>query len=216
MPVAAVAFDLDGVLLDSEMVWNQVKREVAEEAGGRWRDDAPQAMMGMSSGEWSRYLHEELAVPLSPEEINDAVVARVAERYRRRLPLLPGAVEAVERMAERWPLALASSSNRPIIDLVLGHPGLDGRFRASVSSEEVGRGKPAPDVYLAAAEALGVRATEAAAIEDSSNGILAGRAAGMRVIAIPNRDYPPRPDALAQADVTLDSLDELTVEVVGG
>ena len=216
MPVSAVVFDLDGVLLDSEAVWNQVKQEVTVEAGGRWRDDAPEAMMGMSSDEWSRYLHEELAVPRSPRDINDAVVARVAERYRRALPLLPGAVEAVERMAQRWPLALASSSNRPIIDLVLGHPGLDGRFRASISSEEVGRGKPAPDVYLAAVDALGVSAGEAAAIEDSSNGILAARAAGMRVIAIPNHDYPPRPDALAQADLVLGSLPELTVAAVAG
>jgi HAD superfamily hydrolase (TIGR01509 family) len=214
--VAAVVFDLDGVLLDSERTWNEVKREVTEEAGGRWRDEAPQRMMGMSSGEWSRYLHDELGVPLAPAEIDAAVVARVAERYRRRLPLLPGADQAVERLAARWPLGLASSSNRPIIDLALEASGLGRLFRTSVSSEEVGRGKPAPDVYLAAARRLGVAPGEAAAIEDSSNGILAGRAAGMRVIAIPNPDYPPRPDALAAADVVLDSLADLQPEVVAG
>jgi HAD superfamily hydrolase (TIGR01509 family) len=214
VPIAAVVFDLDGVLLDSETIWNDVKREVTAETGGRWRDDAPHQMMGMSSGEWSRYLHEELGVPLSPPEIDAAVVSRVAERYRRRLPLLPGATEAVERLAARWPLGLASSSNRAIIDLVLEASGLARWFATSVSSEEVGRGKPAPDVYLEAVRRLGVAPTEAAAIEDSSNGILAARAVGMRVIALPNRDYPPSPDALDAADVVLEGLDQLTTEVV--
>jgi HAD superfamily hydrolase (TIGR01509 family) len=208
--VEAVVFDLDGVLLDSEVIWNEVKREVVVETGGRWRDDAPRQMMGMSSGEWSRYLHDELAVPLAPAEIDAAVVARVADRYRRDLPLIPGAAAAVERLAARWPLGLASSSNRPIIDLALAAGGLARWFRTSISSEEVGRGKPAPDVYLAAVAELGVAPEKAAAIEDSANGILAARAAGMRVVAIPNADYPPGEDALGAADVVLDSLDALT------
>jgi HAD superfamily hydrolase (TIGR01509 family) len=212
--VAAVVFDLDGVVVDSEVIWNEVKRELTVETGGRWRDDAPRQMMGMSSGEWSRYLHDELAVPLAPAEIDAAVVARVAERYRRRLPLMPGAAEAVERLAARWPLGLASSSNRPIIDLVLEAGGLARWFATSVSSEEVGRGKPAPDVYLEAVRRLGVAPEEAAAIEDSRNGIRVARAAGMRVIALPNPDYPPSADALAGADVVLQSLDQLTTEVV--
>jgi HAD superfamily hydrolase (TIGR01509 family) len=198
------------------VVWNEVKREVTEETGGRWRDDAPRAMMGMSSAEWSRYLHDELAVPLDPPAINDAVVARVRERYERQLPLLPGAREAVQRLGARWPLGLASSSNRPIIDLFLERSGLADRFAVTVSSEEVGRGKPAPDVYLAAVERLGATPGDAAAIEDSSNGIRAGRAAGMRVVAIPNPHYPPSEEALAQADVVLESLERLTPEVVAG
>jgi HAD superfamily hydrolase (TIGR01509 family) len=208
--VEAVVFDLDGVLLDSEVIWNEVKREVVVETGGRWRDDAPRQMMGMSSGEWSRYLHDELAVPLEPAEIDAAVVARVADRYRRDLPLIPGAPAAVERLAARWPLGLASSSNRPIIDLALAAGGLARWFRTSISSEEVGHGKPAPDVYLAAVAELGVAPEKAAAIEDSANGILAARAAGMRVVAIPNPDYPPGDDALGAADLVLDSLDALT------
>jgi HAD superfamily hydrolase (TIGR01509 family) len=208
--VEAVVFDLDGVLLDSEVIWNEVKREVVVVTGGRWRDDAPRQMMGMSSGEWSRYMHDELAVPLEPAEIDAAVVARVADRYRRDLPLIPGAAAAVERLAARWPLGLASSSNRPIIDLALTAGGMAQWFRTSISSEEVGRGKPAPDVYLAAVAELGVAPEDAAAIEDSANGILAARAAGMRVVAIPNPDYPPGDDALGAADVVLDSLDALT------
>lgn len=214
MSIAAVVFDLDGVLLDSEVAWNEAKEELTFETGGRWREDAPRAMMGMSSPEWSRYLHDELGVPLDPQDISDAVVERLAERYRRRLPLIDGARDAVERLAARWPLGLASSSNRPIIDLVLERSGLGRHFAVVLSSEEVSRGKPAPDVYLAAMEALGAASHSAAAIEDSDNGILAARAAGMRVIAIPNPDYPPHAEALDEADVILDSLAELTPAVV--
>jgi HAD superfamily hydrolase (TIGR01509 family) len=212
--IKAVIFDLDGVLLDSEVAWNEAKRALVAEAGGRWRDDAPRAMMGMSSPEWSRYLHDELGVPLAPAQINDAVVERLAGQYRERLPLIDGAPEAVERLAARWPLGLASSSNRPIIDLFLQSSGLGPRFAVTLSSEEVARGKPAPDVYLATAEALAAEPGEVAAIEDSDNGIRAGRAAGMRVIAIPNPDYPPDSDALDAADVLLDSLAELTPAIV--
>jgi HAD superfamily hydrolase (TIGR01509 family) len=212
--IKAVVFDLDGVLLDSEVAWNDAKRALVDEIGGRWRDDAPRAMMGMSSPEWSRYLHEELGVPLAPHAISDAVVDRLAARYRERLPLIDGAREAVERLRARWPLALASSSNRPIIDLFLHGSGLGRHFGVTLSSEEVARGKPAPDVYLAAAEALEAEPASVVAIEDSDNGILSGRAAGMGVIAIPNPDYPPRAEALEQADVRLDSLAELTPAVV--
>jgi HAD superfamily hydrolase (TIGR01509 family) len=214
--IEAVIFDLDGVLVDSEQVWDAAREALVRETGGRWHDGATADMMGMSSPEWSRYLHEQLGVPLSPQEINAAVVARVEAQYRERLPLLPGAVEAVERLAAHWPLGLATSSNREIVELVLERAGLAERFAATVSSEEVGRGKPAPDVYLEAAARLGVAAEHAAAIEDSSNGLRAARAAGMRVIAIPNRHFPPADDALALADATLGSLAELTPAVVSG
>ena len=212
--IAAVVFDLDGVLLDSEVAWNEAKQALVNEAGGHWRDDAPRAMMGMSSPEWSRYLHDELGVPLDPPQINDAVVERLAAQYRERLPLIDGAPEAVQRLAARWPLGLASSSNRPIIDLFLQSSGLARHFAVTLSSEEVARGKPAPDVYLAAAGALEAEPGEVTAIEDSDNGIRAARAAGMRVIAIPNPDYPPAAEALELADVALDSLAELTPTAV--
>jgi HAD superfamily hydrolase (TIGR01509 family) len=170
--------------------------------------------MGMSSTEWSRYVCEELGVPLPAEEISTEVSRRVADRYRRELPLLPGAREAVTRLAARWPLGLASSSNRPIIDLVLEEAGIAAEFAATVSSEEVARGKPAPDVYLEAASRLGVEPERAAAIEDSTNGLRAARAAGLGVVAIPNRAFPPAADALGEADVVLDSLEVLTPAVV--
>jgi len=212
--IEAVVFDLDGVLLDSEQVWDEVREELVKERGGRWHEQAQTEMMGMSSVEWSRYMHDELGLPEPPEEISAEVVQRLDEVYRKRLPLIDGAREAVERLAARWPLGLASSSNREVIDLVLALSGLARYFRVTVSSEEVPRGKPAPDVYLEAARSLGVPPERCAAVEDSHNGIRSAKAAGMRVIAIPNQHYPPGEEALALADVTLGSLAELTPSIV--
>jgi len=212
--IEAVIFDLDGVLLDSEQVWDEAREQLAKERGGRWHENAQRDMMGMSSVEWSRYMHDVIGLPEPPEEISREVVERMAKLYREHLPVVPGAREAVERLAARWPLGLASSSNRELIDLALELLGVKHRFKATVSSEEVTRGKPAPDVYLEAARRLGVDPTHAAAIEDSENGIRAAKASGMRVIAIPNQHFPPADDALTQADVLLRSLEELTPEVV--
>jgi HAD superfamily hydrolase (TIGR01509 family) len=212
--IQAVVFDLDGVIVDSEQVWNEVREELTRERGGRWHGRAQADMMGMSSVEWSRYMHEELGVPDAPGEISREVVYRMEERYRAALPLLPGAVEAVRRLAERWRLGLASSANRELIELVLEVSGLAPLFRATVSSEEVPRGKPAPDVYLEAARRLGVPPEACAAVEDSRSGILSGRAAGMFVVAIPNPHFPPDEETLAQAHVVLRSIEELSVEAV--
>ncbi|HUH22327.1 MAG TPA: HAD family phosphatase [Gaiellaceae bacterium] len=212
--IEAVVFDLDGVLLDSEEIWDRAREELARERGGRWHDRAQRDMMGMSSTEWSRYMADVIGLPDPPEEINREVVRRLTELYREELPAIAGAREAVERLAARWPLGLASSSNRELIDLALELLGVEHLFTATVSSEEVARGKPAPDVYLEAARRLGVDPTTAAAVEDSHNGILSAKAAGMRVIAIPNAHFPPDEDALAAADVVLDSLAELTVDAV--
>jgi len=212
--IEAVIFDLDGVLLDSEEVWDAVREELAHERNGRWHERAQRDMMGMSSLEWSRYMHDVIGLPEPPGEIDAEVVRRMAARYRERLPLVPGAAGAVEGLAARWPLGLASSSNRPLIDLALDLAGLERFFTATVSSEEVGRGKPAPDVYLEAARRLGVDPARAAAIEDSHNGILSARAAGMRVIAVPNPAFPPQPEALAEADVVLGSIAELTPDAI--
>ncbi len=214
--IAAVIFDLDGVLLDSESAWVEVKKEFTEESGGHWEERARVEMLGMSSTEWSQYMHDELGVPVPPERISSDVADRLVQLYRGHLPLLPGAVEAVQSLAGHWPLGLASSSNRNVIDLALKEAGLAGDFEATVSSEEVERGKPAPDVYLEAARRLGVEPSECVAIEDSTNGIRSGHAAGTAVIAVPNQDFPPEPEALALAAVVLDSLEELSPELVEG
>ena len=214
MSVDAVVFDLDGLLLDSEQLWDEAREELARERGGRWHPGAQRDMMGMSSPEWSRYMHDRIGLREPPEEINQLVVERMLALYDKELPLLPGAVDAVKRLGERWPLGLASSSNRALIDRVLELSRLARWFRVTVSSEEVARGKPAPDVYLEAARRLGVDPARAAAVEDSHNGIRAARAAGMAVIAIPNAQFPPGEEALAEADLVLDSLRELTPEAV--
>jgi HAD superfamily hydrolase (TIGR01509 family) len=214
--IEAVVFDLDGILIDSEHVWDEVRQQLADERGGRWNENASRDMMGMSSIEWSRYMRDVVGLTEEPEEISAEVVRRLEDRYRRELPLIPGAEQAVESLAARWPLALASSSNRELIDLVLESSGLGRYFTASVSSEEVARGKPAPDVFLEAARRLGVEPTHCAAVEDSENGILAAKAAGMRTIAIPNPHYPPHEDALVAADVVLASIEELTPAAVEG
>jgi HAD superfamily hydrolase (TIGR01509 family) len=212
--IAAVIFDLDGVLLDSESAWVRVKKEYTEESGGHWEERAQWDMLGMSSVEWSRYMHDELGVPVEPERISAEVADRLVELYREKLPLLPGAVQAVRRLSAIWPLGLASSSNRNVIDLVLELAGLADRFEATVSSEEVERGKPAPEVYLEAASRLQVDPKACVGIEDSTNGIHSAHAAGMAVIAVPNRDFPPEPEALDLAAVVLDSLEDLSPEQV--
>jgi HAD superfamily hydrolase (TIGR01509 family) len=214
--IEAVVFDLDGVIVDSEQVWDAAREALARERGGRWHEMAQQDMMGMSSSEWSRYMHDVIGLKDPPEEISAEVVRRLEATYRKELPLIDGAPEAVARLAERWPLGVASSSNRPIIDLVLELAGLDRFFKATVSSEEVARGKPSPDVYLEAARRLGADPARTAAIEDSRNGILSAKAAGMHVIAIPNERFPPGAEALAEADVVLGSISELTPDVVEG
>ena len=212
--VAAVVFDMDGVLTDSEQAWADAREELTHERGGIWPPGTQERMMGMSSTEWSRFMRDELRVPMEPDEISKAVVERLARRFRDHLPLLPHAREAVERLAGRFPLGLASSSNRPIIDLVLEIAGLAGSFRATVSSEEVPRGKPSPDVYLEAARRLEADPSACVAVEDSTNGIRSAHAAGMRVIAVPRPDYPASDEALELASVRLDSLAELTPPVI--
>ena len=214
--IDAVVFDLDGVIIDSEQLWDAAREGLARERGGRWSEQAQADMMGMSSTEWSRYMHEAVGLPEPPEEINREVVRRMLDRHSQHLPLIEGAVDAVKRLAAHWPLGLASSSNRELIDHVLELSGLAPYFKETVSSEEVERGKPAPDVYLEAARRLGVEPSRSVAIEDSASGIRSAHAAGMHVVAIPNRAFPPPADVLALASVVLESIKELDPDVVRG
>jgi HAD superfamily hydrolase (TIGR01509 family) len=209
--IEAVVFDMDGVLIDSEPVWERVRRRFVADRGGHWPADAQDRMMGMSTAEWSAYLSTDFGIGgLTPQQVAEQVVAAMAAEYEKHLPLLPGAIEAVRSLSARWPLAVASSSPRSLIETVLDTAGLASAFAAVVSSEEVPRGKPAPDVYLAAAERLSVSPKACASIEDSSNGLRSAAAAGLTVIAIPRPEYPPAPDALAQARLVLTSLTDLT------
>jgi HAD superfamily hydrolase (TIGR01509 family) len=211
--VTVVVFDLDGVLVDSEQVWDAVREELAHERGGDWHPGAQRDMMGMSSPEWSRYMHDRIGLTEPPGEINRVVVERMLERYHAGPPWIPGALDAVHRMAGRFTLGLASSSNRELIDAVLAAGGIGGLFGATVSSEEVARGKPSPDVYLEAARRIGADPADCVAVEDSHNGIRSAKAAGMTCIAIPNAHFPPG-DAVEEADLVLGSIGELTPAAV--
>jgi HAD superfamily hydrolase (TIGR01509 family) len=214
--IEAVVFDLDGVLIDSEPVWEEVRRDVVATHGGHWAPDAQRRLMGMSTGEWARYLSEELGVGLPPDQVAALVIKRMAEHYARELPLMPGATNAVRRLAGRWPLGLASSSPPVLIETVLDAAGIRGFFGPTVSTEDVPHGKPAPDVYLAVASRIGVQAARSAAVEDSSNGLRSAAAAGLHVIAVPHPRYPPDPDALATTEAVVPNLNELTLGLVAG
>jgi HAD superfamily hydrolase (TIGR01509 family) len=208
----AVVFDLDGVLIDSEPVWEEVRRAYVTQHGGTWQPDSQSRLMGMSTSEWARYLSEELGVGKDPAVVAEEVIAEMRRRYEVDLPLMPGAVEAVYQIGSAYRRGLASSSPRSLIDRVLETAELTNAFEVTLSTEEVARGKPEPDVYLAVADRLRLAPDVCIAVEDSSNGLRSAAAAGMAVIAIPHPSYPPQPDALALADAALGSLAELTVE----
>lgn len=214
MTIDAVIFDMDGVLVDSEPTWGEVRRRFALDHGGRWPDGATEALQGMATPEWARYMHDELGVDLPADEVASQVIDLMADTYGEGPPLLDGAVDAVARLAERWPLGLASSSPTRLITHVLDAAGLAGSFRVTLSTEEVGPGKPAPDVYLRVAERLGMAPQRCAAVEDSTNGLRSALAAGMRVIAVPTASFPPDPDVLARAAAVLPDLDALTPAVI--
>jgi HAD superfamily hydrolase (TIGR01509 family) len=212
--INAFVFDLDGVLVDSEPVWEQVRRGLVAERGGHWAADAQHRLMGMSTPEWARHLSQDLGVGLPPDQVASEVIDRMTARYAEHVPLMDGAVDAVHRMAARWPLAVASSAPATLIETVLRSVGLRSCFTVVKSTEQVRRGKPAPDIYLAVTAELGCPPPEAAAVEDSSNGLRSAAAAGLRVIAIPQPQYPPDPDALAEASLVLPSLAGLTADAV--
>jgi HAD superfamily hydrolase (TIGR01509 family) len=203
----AVIFDLDGVLVDSERIWDEVRRAVVAEHGGTWLPEATRAQQGMSTPEWARYLVEELGAQLSPPEIATLVVKRMAARYAAEPPLIPGAVEVVRQVSARWPVAIASSSPVVLIKGFLDVTGLP--VGAAVSSEQVGAGKPAPDVYLRAAELLGVAPADCAAVEDTTNGLRSALAAGMTVYAVPNPHFPPDPEVLGKATAVVEKITDL-------
>ena len=212
--IEAVVFDMDGVLIDSEPVWERARRGFVASRGGRWPADAQDRLMGMSTAEWSAYMAADFGLGLTPQQAAEQVIAAMAAEYQEYLPLLPGAIDAVRALSSRWPLGVASSSPRSLIETVLSAADLGSAFTAVVSSEEVPRGKPAPDVYLAAAERLSVSPKACAAIEDSSNGLRSAAAAGFTVIAVPRPEYPPAPDALASARLVLTSLTKLTADII--
>ncbi|HEX6054400.1 MAG TPA: HAD family phosphatase, partial [Intrasporangium sp.] len=212
--VQAVVFDLDGVLVDSEGIWDEIRRGLAAEHHRPWPDDATHLMLGMSTQEWSTYLVDTVGIPGPAPVVAQTVIDRMADHYREHLPLLPGATETVRRLARQWPLGLASSSPRRLIDAVLAAAGLTDSFRVTLSTEQVEQGKPSPLVYLAVARHLDVAPETVVALEDSSNGLRSASGAGMQVIAVPRPAFPPAPDALSLAVAVVEHLDDVTVDLV--
>lgn len=214
---SAVIFDMDGTLLDTEVVWDDVRRELAAEAGIPWPESATTAMMGMSTPEWSAYMVDRVGFRVTQAEATELVIGGMRRAYRRGVPVLPGAVEAVRRMASRWPLGCASSSPRVLVEAGLEFLGVRDLFAAVRSTEEgPARGKPHPDAYLWVAQELGADPGRCLVVEDSGNGVAAGLAAGMHVVAVPPAFHPPSPDLLARCDAVLETLDGLTVDLVAG
>ena|SRR5437588_2307184 len=213
--IRGIIFDLDGLLVDSEVYWERARRIFCAGQGCDWRDEDELAAKGKNSREWAALIEERCTNAPPPDAIIDGVTRAIETLYRERLPLLPGGIDAVEVLHARYPVGLASSSPPQLIRYVLNEAGILEYFSAIVSSDDVGRGKPDPTVFLETGRRLGVSPSEIVVLEDSSSGIQAAKAAGMHVIAVPNAAFPPTRDALRQADTVLDSLTELSPALIG-
>jgi HAD superfamily hydrolase (TIGR01509 family) len=216
MPIRAVIFDMDGVIVDSEPVWNSTRVELVGAHGRTWNEGLQRACMGRSTLEWAEIMRERVPLPMTTVEVMDEMRRRMIEAYEAHLPVLPGAVEAVRRMAGAFTVAMASGSMTALIDHVLIATGLDRVIPVVVHGDTIARGKPAPDIYLEAARRLGVPPGECAGVEDSANGLRSLRAAGMRAVAVPSVGYPLPAEALSLADLRVATLDDLTEDAVRG
>jgi HAD superfamily hydrolase (TIGR01509 family) len=214
VPITTIVFDLDGVIIDSEDLWHEVRRDFTAAHGGAWTEDDQRAVMGANSRQWARHIREVSGVDLSERRIIDGVVARLLARYDEHLPLIAGAREAVLGLSRAYRLGVASSAPPEVIRFVLHKAGLDGVFDAWLSSDDVAAGKPAPDAYLAVCSRLRVERDRAAAVEDSGNGLRAARNAGLAVIAVPNQRFPPAPADLDLADLVVPTVAELTPDTL--
>ena len=216
-PIQAVIFDLDGLLVDSEPCWDSVRKAWAVERGVLdWGPEDHRACMGVNTEVWAQHMTRRLSLELPLEAVIERVVADMRATYRRAIPYKPGAVAAVALAAAHFPVGLASGSEKSLIEIVVADPALRGKFAAVVCADDMPAGKPAPDVYLAAARQLGVDPAACVCLEDSGAGIQSGKAAGMRVIAVPDPRFPLKPALLALADLQLASLEELDLAALRG
>jgi beta-phosphoglucomutase-like phosphatase (HAD superfamily) len=204
----AIIFDMDGLLVDSEPCWDAARKTWAAERGVDWGPEDHRACMGVSTAVWADYMIRRLELDLTREQVIDRVVAGMRDIYSRGIPYKPGAVGAVARAAACCPVGLASGSEKSLIQMMLADRPMAGKFMAWVCTDDMARGKPAPDVYLECARQLGVDPRACVCLEDSGAGIQSGKAAGMKVIAVPDPRFPPKPEILAMADVVLNSLEQ--------
>lgn len=214
MPIKAVIFDMDGVLVDSEVYWAEARVEYARDIGKVWGGDDHRLVMGRATLEWARVMQQYLALEKPPEVIASEMIDRMGTKYAARMPVRPGAIEAVHLAGKHYRVGLASGSPTALINRVMELTGLDKVFETIVYGDDIPNGKPAPDIYIEAMRRLDVSSTEAIGVEDSANGIRALKAAGMYAIAAPSPDFPLPPDVAAMADTLIESLEQFSVELV--
>lgn len=215
MTIEAVVFDMDGVLIDSEVLWQRVREDFAAERGLPWRQQDQEALMGCSTEVWSVRMCERLALTdISPAELATDILGRVQRAFETHLPVRPGAAEVLAALGQRWPLALATGSPRELADCALRLTGFGKHFQATVCGDEVRHGKPHPEIYQRAVAALGVAPSRAAGIEDSANGLRALRAAGLWAIAAPGEAFPLLPAELALGHAVVQHLSAITPDFV--
>jgi HAD superfamily hydrolase (TIGR01509 family) len=210
----AIIFDLDGLLVDSEPCWDRARQQLAAEYGQTWTQDDQHSVMGVSTATWANYMIKRLGLDLTQQGVIERIKGIMLTMYHEHIPYLPGAVDAVRLAAQHYPTALASGSERSLIEAVIQDSALRDQFQAVVCTDDLPRGKPAPDVYLEAARRLGVTPELCVCVEDSPNGVLAGKAAGMKVIAVPDERFNPNPEVIRQAEIVLGSLEEFTIELL--
>ncbi|MBZ0298860.1 MAG: HAD family phosphatase [Anaerolineae bacterium] len=214
MPIKAVIFDMDGVLVDSEVYWWRARQAFARDLGKVWTDEGQRRVMGPSTIEWARIMKDILQPAMSVEAIMDDIIRRVMAQYDAQLPTRPGALAAVHLAAQHYRVGLASGSPTAVIQHVLRLTGLDSVFEVVVYGDDMARGKPAPDIYFEALRPLAVMPEAAVGIEDSGNGIRALKAAGMKAIAAPSPDFPLSEEIMKLADAYIPSLEDFSLELV--
>ena len=215
--IKAVLFDLDGVLVDTEIWWDEARLAFAESQGRAWTEADRAAIMGSNTRQWRALMRDRLDLAIPEADIERAVIGAMLTRYADEGPPVIGdAVSVVRHLARRYSLAVASSAPPQIIEAALLGMGLRDAFAAVASSDEVPFGKPAPDVYLLAARRLGVAPATCLVVEDSLNGVLAALAASMPVVLIPNASIPPAPGAREAATLEVASLRDVDPEQLAG
>ena len=212
--IEAVIFDMDGVLVDSEVYWAKSREEFAQDMGKVWTDDDQRLAMGQSTIGWAKVMKERLQPEMTVDEIIIDMKKRVIAHYEERMPTRPGALEAVKLASKHYRVGLASGSPTEIIKSVLSLTGLDQIFEIMIYGDDIPNGKPAPDIYIEAMKQLGVNPAVTIGIEDSANGIRALKAAGMYAIAAPSPGFPLPVEIVEMSDAIIHSMEDFSTQLV--
>lgn len=216
--IQAVVFDMDGILVDSEVLWRLAREEFAADHGMTWSAEDQESTMGCNTAMWSRIMVQRLQLRerlgMDEAAIATEIKRRLLAKYQAHLPEREGAIAAVRLAATKYKVALASGSPNELARYILGVTGLDQVFLAATYGDDVAHGKPAPDIYLDVLKKIGVAPEHAVGVEDSGNGIRSLRAAGMGIIAAPGPEFPLSEEVLAMADVRITEMTEFNLDLV--